>query len=942
MSDDDFAARIRRIFDEVVDLDPEARAARLAETCGADDVLRRQVQSLVAAAHEHGAGVQRALNAMRPVENADDDPSTARGDISSSLASALKDRYVLGREIGRGGMATVYVAEDLKHHRQVALKVLDPELSAAVGTRRFLREIEVAANLRHPHILPLFDSGEAAGLLYYVMPRIEGESLRARLKRERQLPVEDAISIAREIADALEHAHERAIIHRDVKPANIMLEAGHAVLADFGIAAARVDATAERLTRTGMSPGTPTYMSPEQISGEHELDGRSDQYSLACVLYEMLAGEPPFRGPGSDAMVRQHLTVDPTPVTRLRTAVPAGVASALARALAKNPADRFRAMHEFRAALTDTSGRERIPGRRWQRSTAAVLALLTIGVASGILARQLAPSDSDVIADRVAVAPLRNLTGRDSLAVYGTILAEGVISGLARTGRVNTVPIASVLSAAGDGSRFEPNALGQATEAGLIIHGSYFLHGDSIVIQPQIIDVTGDAGDFPPLDSIIVPSGHLMAGRQLLLDRVMAALSTVRHPLLADANPPRDLPSTMPAYRAYFAGRVIHNDSTAAAVAHYEDAVALDSTFTMARLWLAGGVWNATGNVPRTDSILRIVEARKDDLPPDDRAVLDWLRAWTDGDRQGALDAASRMAELYGPRSGPAAAAVQAGLMLNHLDEAYARMTRILESPHRRRQPGMWTFMADVLHARGQFRRELQAVRDGSSQGSSDSSALLVREIRALAALGQVDTLRVRLEQARRRGFLFDDRNSTIFRDAAGELRAHDRAAQAQAQADSFGRLAVTWYREALRESSTYRTRFNLAAALFDLGEPEADTIFEALVGDGLSPEFNYDHAEGYDAASLGYLGLSAARRADTDSAEAIILQLGAFNRRFMFGAGKYWQARIAAQLGDCKRAVDFLQGAVDEGSSYTLISETPPFTSLTCPEYQRFMRPRK
>jgi serine/threonine-protein kinase len=232
-------------------------------------------------------------------------------EITQQLKAALADRYVIERELGAGGMATVYLAEDLKHRRRVAVKVLRPELAAALGGERFLREIETTANLRHPHILPLYDSGDANGTLFYVMPYVEGESLQDRMAREKQLPVDDALRIAGEVADALSYAHGRGVIHRDIKPDNIMLENGHAVVADFGIAQAVSDSGGERLTQTGMAVGTPLYMSPEQSNGE-PVDARSDLYGLACVVYEMLAGSPPFSGPTALAVMARH-ALDPVP-----------------------------------------------------------------------------------------------------------------------------------------------------------------------------------------------------------------------------------------------------------------------------------------------------------------------------------------------------------------------------------------------------------------------------------------------------------------------------------------------------------------------------------------------------------------------------------------------------------------------------------------------------
>ncbi|MEP6574660.1 MAG: serine/threonine-protein kinase, partial [Gemmatimonadota bacterium] len=286
------------------------------------------------------------------------------------LTAALADRYRIERELGQGGMATVYLAEDLKHHRKVAIKVLRPDLTAILGSERFLREIETTASLRHPHILPLYDSGEAGKpasegetFLYYVMPYVEGESLRDRLDREKQLPLESALQIAREVADALSYAHAHGIVHRDIKPENILLESGHAVVADFGIARAVSAAGGARLTGTGMALGTPMYMSPEQAAGEKDLDGRSDLYSLACVLYEMLTGQPPFTGPTVESVVHQHLMAEARPVSQIRPAVPPAIADMLTRALAKNPADRFSPAAHFAAALTLSTGVNQ-PARR--------------------------------------------------------------------------------------------------------------------------------------------------------------------------------------------------------------------------------------------------------------------------------------------------------------------------------------------------------------------------------------------------------------------------------------------------------------------------------------------------------------------------------------------------------------------------------------------------
>ncbi len=268
-----------------------------------------------------------------------------------TFASALDDRYRIEREIGQGGMATVYLAEDLKHRRNVAIKVVHPELSAVIGSERFLKEIELTANLQHPHILPLFDSGSANGQLFYVMPFVEGESLRDRLAREKQLPIEDAVRLAREVASALDYAHRHGVVHRDIKPENILLHDGSALVADFGIALAMQQAGSGRMTQTGMSLGTPSYMSPEQAMGEREIGPRSDVYALGAITYEMLTGEAPFTGPTAQAIVAKVMTEDPASIILRRKTVPSIVEQAVLTALQKLPADRWATAKEFSDAL---------------------------------------------------------------------------------------------------------------------------------------------------------------------------------------------------------------------------------------------------------------------------------------------------------------------------------------------------------------------------------------------------------------------------------------------------------------------------------------------------------------------------------------------------------------------------------------------------------------
>ena len=381
--------------------------------------------------------------------------------IDPRLSTALADRYKIERELGRGGMAVVYLAEDLKHHRRVAIKVLRPELSAIVGSERFLREIEIAATLQHPHILPLFDSGQVTAghpersegpqsFLYYVMPFVEGESLRERLTRETQLPLETALQITREIGSALQYAHEHGVVHRDIKPENVMLSGGHAVVADFGIARALHAANGEQLTLTGMVVGTPQYMSPEQASGE-KVDGRSDQYSLGCALYEMLSGKPPFVGPTPLAVVARH-SAEPVPSLRaVRQSVPLGVEAAIMRAMAKRPEDRFPSIREFLSALEAQQIAAFVPAQSRGRSrrVAEIAAGLLLGVALWwLMIGRLAHSAPGGVT-AIAVLPFLDLGGSPDTTYLGLGMTDGLIADLAEVGSLKVISRSSGATAQG-------------------------------------------------------------------------------------------------------------------------------------------------------------------------------------------------------------------------------------------------------------------------------------------------------------------------------------------------------------------------------------------------------------------------------------------------------------------------------------------------------------
>jgi len=467
---------------------------------------------------------------------------------TSRLSAALSGRYKIERVIGRGGMATVYLADDLRHRRKVAIKLLEPELAYAVGGERFLREIEIAAGLNHPHIVPLFDSGDADGQLFYVMPFLEGESLRDRLDRERYLPIDDAVAITRQVASALDYAHARNVIHRDIKPENILIYEGEAMVADFGIALAANAAQAPRITGTGLVVGTPEYMSPEQALDEGA-DGRSDQYSLACVLFELLAGEPPYTGPSPTSIIAKRL-MDPVPsVRRLRGTVPAPMDEAIARALAKVPADRFVTAGEFAGALT-------------------------------------APAPSRPRATAVAVLPFRNLSADPENEYFADGITEDVIAHLSKIRALKVISRNSVMPFKQRTQSLRE--IGATLGATALLDGSVRRAGDRVRIVAQLVDGESDQHLWVEtydrkLDDIFAIQTDVALH---IADALKAELSGEEQTRVRK-EPTHDLQ----AYQLFLQGRQFYirytPESIEQSIDYYDRAVARDPSFALALANLA-------------------------------------------------------------------------------------------------------------------------------------------------------------------------------------------------------------------------------------------------------------------------------------------------------------------------------------------------------------------
>jgi len=563
-------------------------------------------------------------------------------DSRAPFEAALADRYRIERELGRGGMATVYLVSDIRHDRPVALKVLHPSLAASLGPERFLREIKLAARLQHPHILTVLDSGEAAGQLWFTMPFIEGESLRDRLNREKQLPVEDALRIAREAADALEYAHQHGVIHRDIKPENILLSTGHALVADFGIA--RALGGSEHLTETGMAVGTPAYMSPEQSAGERELDARTDVYSLGTVLYEMLAGEPPFTGPTAQAIAARRLTGEAPSVRQYRSTVPEQIEQAVRKSLAAVPADRFSSAGEFARALAQTMvSTVSVPAaptvvapatpRRSHRHRSSVLLgigfVLGLGVLFGWLrgrhGGETAPGGAAGGAKLLAVLPFENVGAADD-----EYFADGITDEI--RGKLATIPGLQV-TASRSAAEYKKSSKDLATiarELGvdyLLIGKVRWEKGEGdksrVRVSPELIQVsTGSTKWQQPFDANLTDVFQVqadVAGR--VAEALDVALGAGQKQALAERPT-----GNIAAYDAYLHGEEVTGGMSVGdpatlrrAVDYYQQAVALDSGFALAWAQLSRAYSTIYGNgvpAPETATAARRAADRSLALAP--------------------------------------------------------------------------------------------------------------------------------------------------------------------------------------------------------------------------------------------------------------------------------------------------------------------------------------
>ena len=851
----------------------------------------------------------------------------AEEEESDILNAALAGRYVIERKLGRGGMATVYLATDLRLPRKVAVKVLHGELVESLAQERFVQEIAIVARLAHPNIVALHEAGTAGSLLYYVMTYVEGRSLRDLLCERRKLPRPQATQIAIEVADALDHAHSNGFVHRDVKPENILLMAGHALVADFGIARAiRAAAGDHPTTASGSAIGTLAYMSPEQLEGTGHIDGRSDIYALGLVLNEMVVGAVPRRTMTPPAPLSARVVnLLPKPLRR-STLIPQTLESVIYRATAADPDDRFASAADLAAALRDTIR------SAWQRTSIAIGVPLSALAVLGLAWNARSPHDVQppINPRRVVVAPFDNRTGAESLDPIGLVAADRITEGMLRTSVVEAVPTITAAEAyrfvqrdtsQGDGS--DPlQMLGGETGAGIVVTGAYYRDGTEVVLRVQIADVTR-GNLIGALADVRAAAEDPLPGIEEARGRIMGLLAAHYDERLESepATSAGDTPPTYASYVAFSKGVDAHIATRFDdARSHFREAFALDSSFALSLLYASIASTNL-GDFAEADSLLRVVEERRWRLNEYHRAWLDYRRAFVAGDREGALRAI-RVAAHLAPDSragyNHAVTAYQSGQVLEAL-QAIQRLT-----PDRgamRDFVGYWDVLGSIHHTLGNHEEEHSASLEGVRR-HPDRLFALASMVRAQAATGRfADMDRTLSTAATLPADPFGWTVGLLLTEAADEALAHGHPGEAR----QLLARAASWY----MTDTTRAGKFALAQVAYKQGRlRDAGALLDEL--QSLEPD---------NPAYAGVAGLVMARSGDSASALRMASSLTTDPAPYQFGRARLYRARIEASLGHRERATASLTEAVRQGMAFgAWLHRDADLASLRgMPEFDRF-----
>ena len=844
----------------------------------------------------------------------------------TALSHALRGRFDVERLLGSGGMASVFLATELRHQRKVAIKVLHPNAAEVLGVERFVREIAIVSQFVHPNIIPLLDSGSAGPTAYFVMPYIEGGSLRTHLRERGKLPVAAAVQMALEVADALAFAHAKGFVHRDIKPENILLEANHAMVCDFGIAKAVDAVTADGLT-SSLVIGTPAYMSPEQMDPKRRVDGRSDIYSLGLVLYELLMGSLPERGVPPWGRSGAHSTSERS--TRAN-AVPRAVRVVIERALASNPDDRPASATEFAMELRGALAKSRWYHTRLFRAGLAVAVL----AAGGSIVLWNLNRGPHLNARRLVIAPLVNRTDSAGFDQLGPIAADWLIGGLQRTGLVEIVPSETAIDAyrtvtsgrSGPAGRDPIRALAAETGAGIVVTGAYSLRGGRLRLQIQVTDaISGSLLAVP--EEVVADGADPIRGIEELRTRLMGWLSLRYDERLKGQLGPGERPPRYEAYQAFSDGMAYYiATDNRAATPKFLEAYAIDSTFTVALLYGSIGLTNL-GEYARADSVLRLVAPRRAQLSDYHRAWLDSRVAFVAGRSEEVLSAIRNAAALA-PQSKAVYNQAVAAFQTGYLEEAREALGAL--DPDRGAMRGFlpfWDLMGAVDHAAGAFRAEFRTGQEAKRRFPGRMTALLPG-LRAAVARGDFEAVKRDLAEADQMprdhaGLSLGD----VFLEVGEEMLAH--ASRARATQVLEAALAKT--RDLSIASSWIRARIEYLLGRW----PEAAAVVDSLIA--RAPD-NVDYR--------GFSGMIAARRGDSLRAAQIAESLQPDRPPYQFGASFLYRARIASLLGDKDRAVAFLNQAFQQGKEYDLwlhrdvdfesLRSYPPFVALLLPRPSR------
>lgn len=844
------------------------------------------------------------------------------------------DRYRVEREIGAGGMASVYLAHDERHHRQVAVKVMREELASSMGAERFHREIRIAAALQHPHIVPVYDSGDAGGLLYYVMPFIAGMTLRQRLGRG-DVPILEAVRIMRDAADALASAHEHGIVHRDLKPENIMLAGRHAMIMDFGIAKAVSQAT-QALTMGGVSLGTPAYMSPEQVTADPSVDHRADIYSFGALAYELVCGRPPFIGTLHEVLFAHVSGVVP-PVNMYRDAVPPDLASLIMRCLEKEPADRWQRADDMLAVLEQFSTRSalstpllsdsllraqsasvqparrsaRSPWRRWALAlggvslSAATVALVTAaGRAYRVRALLAAQETERIAAARVLVAPFATPERTPGLQQVADLLESSLTKGLQITGRVTATDSRTAVGQTafpdtGSALLAMPavaRRLARATGSGLVVVGRILVVGDSLQLEGKLLSTATGAEvvQIPVERGPRVRSGETL---ERMTQRVMGAVVLHRDPQWGSSIPGTRAP-TYAAFRALQDGvESINRGDAPAGVEAFRRAYALDTTFTIAAT-RAGYALLSLGRFAAVESLGVTLLARRDGMPAFEAHYLDRLIAWNRGDLAGVYEAAREL-ERVAPESNLARYAyARSALFVNRMAQARDQFALIApDSPDLGGVQGLFADMAEAAHHLGEHAREL-ALAEAWAAHPRNRAPLRARYAVAVAlvGLGRIPSVRTMFPEFLSGGVEGTTRAVAFATGLVRELRWHGHDSVATA----LGRMAL----DRLGATLTPHERILLYSCA---GSDTAATVLtDSLLA--ASPR---------DLQALGWKATFAARRHDRATADGVLRVLERDVPAFDHGARTANRASILALLGERDGAVRLLHQAHAEGAAF-------------------------